>query len=142
MINLKEIIKTNKKYHYIIYNNGAKKYKATDKKKKNINLRKDDVLILIKLKTLTKNIYKKDKKSPIKLTGGPLYAEINTYKIIDGIVKKDKPKYKNKVYFSKKYLKKNLKNSNFEWLKKGIIKIAIKYINNKLNQELLAINIL
>jgi hypothetical protein len=140
MINLKEIIKINKKYHYIWYNKNVLKYKSSDTKNIPISIKKDDTLILVKLKTLTKNIYNKEKKSPIKLTGGPLYGEINTFKIIDGVVIKEKHKYKNKVYFTKKYLKEKLKNINFKWLKKDIIKMGIKYIKNKLNQELLAVN--
>ncbi len=140
MINLKEIIKLNKKYHYIWYNKTIIKYKSSDKKNIPISIKKNETLILIKLKTLTKNIYNKEKKSPIKFTGGPLYGEINTFKIVDGVVIKEKPKYKNKVYFTKKYLKEKLKNIDFKWLKKDIMKMAIKYIKNKLNQELLAIN--
>lgn len=140
MINLKEIIKLNKKYHYIWYNDKIIKYKSSDKKNIPISIKKNETLVLIKLKTLTKNIYNKEKKSPIKFTGGPLYGEINTFKIVDGVIIKEKPKYKNKVYFTKKYLKEKLKNIDFKWLKKDIMKMAIKYIKNKLNQELLAIN--
>jgi hypothetical protein len=135
MINLKEIIKNTMKYHYIKISSKNNKYIASDKKNIPIKINKTDILILVKLKTLTKSMYNMQKKSPLKIYGGPLYAEINIYRLIDGKLKKDKSKYKNKVFFPKKHLK------NINKLKKNDIKkIAYAYFNNKLNQQILAIN--
>jgi hypothetical protein len=136
MINLKEIIINVKKYHYFIYsNNEIELYKSSDKKLK-INIKNDEVLILVTLRTITKTLYEKEKTSPIKISGGPLYGDVNTYKKINGKLEKEKPKYKNKVYFPKKYLK----NFKLNKINKDIKKIAKKYIKNKINQGLLAIN--
>ena len=140
MINLKEIINKSNKYHYIKISSKGNKYIKSNNKKINIMINKTDTLILIKLKTLNKKMYEKQKKSPLKIYGGPLYAEINIYKFIDGKISKQAPKYKNKVYFPKKYLKNKLKLNDFTWMKKDIIKIAFAYYNDKLNQQLTAIN--
>jgi hypothetical protein len=142
MINLKDIISQVKKYHYFIYNNinyNINLYKS-NKDKLKINIKNNEILILVTLKTITKTLYEKEKTSPIKISGGPLYGEVNTYRKIDGKLEKDKPKYKNKVYFTKKYLKKFFIKKTFDKINKDIRKIAKKYIKNKINQGLLAIN--
>lgn len=128
------------KYHYFIYKDKIIKHIPSNKKII-VNIKKNEILILVKLKTLTKKIYELDKKSTFKTTGGPLYADINTYNIIDNVITKNKPKYKNKVYFSKKYLQKKLsEHKSFKWMHNDLKKIANAYINNKLNQSLVAIN--
>ncbi len=135
MIDLKNIIKESKKYHYIyLYNNKPLKYKAFETKQ---TITVKTVVIYIKLRTLNKDYYKKEKKSPFKTTGGPLFAEINMY--IDGV--KQKPKSKNKIYFPKIYLQSKIKNNNnFKWMQDDIIKCATAYYNDLLKQKLLAVN--
>ena len=140
MINLKEIINKCNKYHYIYIKNKGYKYKSYPKKNKNISIKDKEKLILIKLKTLSKKLYNKEKISPIKVSGGPLYAEVNVYSIFDGKIIKEKAKFKNKIYFPKKYLKKILEKDFCKIIKKDIIKISKSYINNKINQGLIAIN--
>ncbi len=141
MINLKEIINNCNKYHYIyLYDNKQIKDYKSFNKKQIINLKTNQKLVLIKLKTISKTLYKKEKKSPIKVSGGPLYAEINTYVIHNNIIIKEKPKYKNKVYFPKKYIKQILQEDTCKIITKNILKIYKYYINNKLNNGLIAIN--
>jgi hypothetical protein len=142
MINLKEIINNCHKYHYIYINKTdykPTKYKSSNEKI-NINITKGEKIVLIKLKTISKTLYKKEKKSPIKVSGGPLYAEINTYSYHNNILIKDPPKYKNKVYFPKKYIKEILEKDICKIIKKNILKICKFYINDKLNNGLIAIN--
>ena len=140
MINLKDIIKNTKKYHYIKFTNKPIKYISSDEKQ-SISLKPNEKLIFIKLKTLTKNTYNMDKKSPFKTTGGPLYLEIYQYSIKDGKVIKDKTKLKNKIFFPKKYISSKLKkHKTYKWLQKDIIKSAKIYINDMMNQGLVAIN--
>jgi hypothetical protein len=141
MINLKEIINKCNKYHYIKINPNKqiKGYKSFSEKK-TISIKNKEKLVLIKLKTLSKKMYSREKKSPIKVSGGPLYAEINIYSIFDGKIVKEKNKFKNKVYFPKKYIKKILEKDFCKIIKKDILKICNNYINDKLNQGLIAIN--
>jgi hypothetical protein len=141
MINLKEIINKCNKYHYIKINTNKqiKGYKSFSEKQ-TISIKNKEKLVLIKLKTLSKKMYIKEKKSPIKVTGGPLYADVNVYSIFDGKIVKEKKKFKNKVYFTKKYIKKILEIDFCKIIKKDILKICNNYINNKLNQGLFAIN--
>ena len=142
MINLKEIINKCNKYHYIKINNKGYKYKSFSEKQ-TISIKNNEKLVLIKLKTILKKLYNKEKKSPIKASGGPLYAEVSVYNI-NG---KEEPKFKNKVYFPKKYLQDILNKSTGDdyckYIKKDILKICNSYINiniNGLNQGLLSIN--
>jgi hypothetical protein len=141
MINLKEIINKCNKYHYIKINSNKqiKGYKSFSEKQ-TISIKNKEKLILIKLKTLSKKMYTKEKKSPIKVSGGPLYAEVIVYSIFDGNIIKEKSKMKNKVYFPKKYIKKILEKDFCKIIKKDILKIFNNYINDKLNQGLIAIN--
>ncbi len=135
IMDLNEIIKKCNKYHYLILNNDNNyKHIATNDKKITLNLKKNQKVMLIKLKTITKTLYEKEKKSPFKITGGPIYAQVNTY-INNNILVKEKSKFKNKIYFPKKYLKNMSKNIN-----KDICKIFNAFINNKINQGLMAIN--
>ncbi len=135
MIDLKNIIKESKKYHYIyLHNDKPAKHKAFDIKQQ---ISDKTVVIYIKLRTLSKKDYEKEKKSPFKTTGGPLFAEINMY--IDGV--KQKPKLKNKIYFPKKYLQSKIKkNNNFKWMINDVLKCAKAYFNDQLKQKVLAIN--
>ncbi len=144
MINLKEIINNCNKYHYIYINKLTKvyKYRSYSEKRKDISIKNKEKLVLIKLKTITKKLYKLEKTSPIKISGGPLYAEVNVYSIVDGKIIKEKTKSKNKIYFPKKYLKKILKNENIlcKIIKKNILKICKAYIEDRIKQGLIAIN--
>ena len=140
MINLKEIINKCNKYHYIININKDYKYNSFPEKQNNISIKNKEKLVLIKLKTITKKLYKLEKKSPIKISGGPLYAEVNVYSIIDGKIVKEKSKSKNKIYFPKKYLKKILDKDFCKIIKKDILKICKAYMEDKINQGLIAIN--
>jgi hypothetical protein len=135
MIDLSNIIKESKKYHYIIYNKDKPvKHVMFDKKQV---IKNKNFVIYIKLRTLSKKQYEKEKKSPFKLTGGPLFAEINIYH--EGI--KTKPKPKNKIYFPKKYLQSRIKkHKSFNWMINDIKKCAILYYNDMLNQKMIAIN--
>ncbi len=143
MINLTEIINNCNKYHYLKYSskqNKVIKYKSFPEKKNNISITNNEKLVLIKLKTLTKKMYQLEKKSPIKVSGGPLYAEVNVYSIVDGKIVKEKSKSKNKIYFPKKYLKIILEKDLCNIIKKDIIKICNRYMQNKVKQGLIAIN--
>ena len=140
MINLKEIINNCNKYHYIKYNNKPIKYKSYPKKNNNISIKNKEKLVLIKLKTLAKKLYRLEKNSPIKVSGGPLYAEVNVYSIVDGKIIKEKSKSKNKIYFPKKYLKNILNKDICQIIKKDIIKICKAYMEDRVKQGLIAIN--
>ena len=141
MINLKEIISNCNKYHYIKYvDRKIKGYKSFPDKQNNISIKNKEKLVLIKLKTLTKKLYKLEKNSPIKVSGGPLYAEVNVYSIVDGKIIKEKSKSKNKVYFPKKYLKKILEKDFCKIIKKDILKICNAYMEDRIKQGLIAIN--
>ena len=143
MINLKEIINNCNKYHYIyidINKNKPIKYNSFPEKQNNISIKNKEKLVLIKLKTITKKLYKLEKTSPIKVSGGPLYAEVNVYSIIDGKIVKEKSKSKNKIYFPKKYLKKILEKDFCKIIRKDILKIYKAYMEDKINQGLIAIN--
>jgi hypothetical protein len=139
MINLKEIINKCNKYHYININKDYK-YNSFPKKQNNISIKNKEKLVLIKLKTITKKLYKLEKKSPVKISGGPLYAEVNVYSIIDGKIVKEKSKSKNKIYFPKKYLKKILDKDFCKIIKKDILKICKSYMEDNIKQGLIAIN--
>ena len=101
---------------------------------------KDDkyIVIRVKLNPITKKQHMMEKKSPLKLLGGPLYGEVYEYDIINVNksykLKKRKPRVKNKVFFPKKYLSENNIKIN------DIKKIALAYTKNKLNNSLAAIN--
>ncbi len=145
MINLKEIINNCNKYHYINTNKQTKKYKyksSPDKKFLNdISIKNNEKLVLIKLKTLTKKLYNLEKKSPIKVSGGPLYGEVNVYSLFDGKIIKEKSKSKNKIYFPKKYLKIIIQEKDLcKIIKKNMLKICKAYMEDRIKQGLIAIN--
>ncbi len=153
-IKLSEIVSNVKVYHYLLLNskNKLKLITSTNnvrKGKKFIikklrNYGSNNIIIRIKLKRVTKRQYKLHKKSPLKLLGGPLYAQVIEYDIIKSknkfFLKRRKPKIKNVVYFPKKYLFKKTNSKSYSWLFKDIKKIALSYTNNKLNNSLLAVN--
>lgn len=142
MINLKDIIENSMKYHYVKYNRHNKIIQLFSANSSHtMQIKKDERIVLVKLKTLTKKIYEQNKKSSFKTTGGPLYANITTYVLHDNVVTKEKPLLKNNVYFHKTYLKSMLStHQTFSWMKKDIKKIATAYIMNRLNQKFIAIN--
>ena len=148
VLKLSIIISNLKKYHYFIYNLKTQSIskmlsdehtidiKKFQKKLKN----KDDkyIVIRVKLNPITKKQHMMEKKSPLKLLGGPLYGEVYEYDIINVNksykLKKRKPRVKNKIFFPKKYLSENNIQIN------DIKKIALAYTKNKLNNSLAAIN--
>ena len=72
--------KESKKYHYITFRKDKPvKHEIFDKKQV---IKTKEPVIYIKLRTLNKDYYYKEKKSPFKTTGGPLFAEINIYKML------------------------------------------------------------
>ena len=150
-IKLSELLKDVKLYYYFIYSKNNRKIrylfssnKKTDIKKK-IKFSNNKILIKVSLKRLSKKKYNLNKKSPIKTIGGPLYCQIKEYKItnINNKIrlKNIKSNVKNKVYFSKSYLIKKSKVSSKKWIKKDINKVVKAFVNNKLNNKLLAINL-
>jgi len=74
-----------------------------------------------------------------------LYCQIKEYKITNTnnkiSLKNIKSNVKNKIYFSKSYLIKKSKINNKKWIKKDINKVVKAYVNKKLNNKLLAINL-
>ncbi len=136
MINLKEIINNCNKYHVIKYTTSGLKYKSYSDKSfmKNISIKNKEKLVIIKLKTLSKKLYRLEKNSPIKISGGPLYAEVNVYSIVDGKIIKEKSKSKNKIYFPKKYLKEILNKDLCKIIKKDVLKICKSYMEDKIKQ--------
>ena len=150
-IKLSELLKDVKLYYYFIYSKDNKiiKYlfssnKKTDVKKK-IKLSNNKILIQVSLKRVSRKKYNLNKKSPIKTIGGPLYCQIKEYKITNTnnkiSLKNIKSNVKNKIYFSKSYLIKKSKINNKKWIKKDINKVVKAYVNKKLNNKLLAINL-
>lgn len=150
-IKLSELLKDVKIYYYFIYSKNNKKVKylfssnkRTDIKKK-IKFSDNKILIQVSLKRVSKKKYNLNKKSPIKTIGGPLYCQIKEYEIsnINNKIrlKNIKSNVKNKVYFSKSYLLKKSKISNKKWIKNDINKVVKAFVNKKLNNKLLAINL-
>lgn len=150
-IKLSELLKDVKLYYYFIYSKDNKiiKYlfssnKKTDVKKK-IKSSNNKILIQVSLKRVSRKKYNLNKKSPIKTIGGPLYCQIKEYKITNTnnkiSLKNIKSNVKNKIYFSKSYLIKKSKINNKKWIKKDINKVVKAYVNKKLNNKLLAINL-
>ena len=153
-IKLSEITKDVNKYHYYIFNKTNKKLKLLTSlnntkeiykklnKIKNIN---NKILVRVKLQIISKKQYNLNKKSTLKLIGGPLYGSVKEYQIqlINRkiVLKSIKSKVKNKVYFSKNYLIKKFSNNNRKWIIKDLNKIALYYVLNKLNFNLMAVNL-
>ena len=159
-IKIAEITKGINKYIFYLYNIKTKKIifltSNNDSNKNNIlnkiQLKKnynDYILVRVKLSVVSKRLYNLEKKSPFKVLGGPIYGYISEYNITYSkengkrkhlFLKKKKRKLKNKVFFPKRYLIKQLKNKNVKWIEKDLKKIALAYTRDKLNTGLLAIN--
>jgi len=147
-IKLQDIIDKVSKYHYYVYDTNKTKMVSSHHNDMNsINMNKlsdlsgikdGRIIILVKLKRIKKKEYELEKFSPLKLLGGILYGEVSTYKIDNNKAIKQSTKLKNKVYFPKKYIQKNWKDS--KWLMKDLKKIAAAYIDDKILQQLFAIN--
>ena len=153
-IKLSEITKDVNKYHYYIFNKTNKKLKLLTslnnskeiyKKLKKIKKINNKILVRVKLQIISKKQYNLNKKSTLKLIGGPLYGSVKEYQIqlINRkiVLKSIKSKVKNKVYFSKNYLIKKFSNNNRKWITKDLNKIALYYVLNKLNFNLMAVNL-
>lgn len=150
MINLK-FVKLFNKYNLYYYDN--KKlfflYSSKDLKDSNIKLKKfikkknvsKGHFIISSLNITSKKLYQSNKKSELKLIGGPIYVKVQKIKIssIKNKVKLVK-KNKNKVYFSKKYVLKKYNKKN-SWIIKDMNKIVKYFVKNKLKNNLLSVNI-
>lgn len=150
MINLK-FVKLFNKYNFYYYND--KKlfflYSSKDLKDSNNKLKKfikkkkisKGYFIISSLNITSKKLYQSNKKSELKLIGGPIYVKVQKIKItkINNKVKLVK-KNKNKVYFSKKYIYKKYDKKN-SWLIKDLNKIVKYFVKNKLKNNLLSVNI-
>lgn len=146
-----DFVKLFNKYNYFYVNEKGKIYflftnnSLLNIKKKLVNiLRKKNknkgFIIITSLNIVSKKQYLQNKKSKIKLLGGPIYLKLLKYEIIFSKKKHIlKRKDKNKVYFPKTYISKKLSPSN-KWLIKDTHKVVKKFIKNKLNKSLLSIN--
>lgn len=133
-------ISSTNKIYFLFSNNSLtnikkKLVKLLKKKKKN-----KGKIIITSLNIVSKKQYLLNKKSKIKLIGGPIYVRVKKYEIKN----KNKKMYlknedNNKVFFPKYYIHKKLSQSN-KWLVKDINKIVKKFNSNKLNNSLLGIN--
>jgi len=133
-------VSSTNKIYFLFSNNSLtnikkKLVKLLKKKKKN-----KGKIIITSLNIVSKKQYLLNKKSKIKLIGGPIYVRVKKYEIKH----KNKKMYlknedNNKVFFPKYYIHKKLSQSN-KWLVKDINKIVKKFNSNKLNNSLLGIN--
>ena len=145
-LNLKEIKNSLNKYYFFLYNPITKKIKlieSSDENKKTLKkiikkLKKNYIIIRVRISLVTKKNYLKKKKSLLKTIGGPIYGIVTEYKLDNKKIIKLPKKIKNKVYFPSNYLNKN--KNKIKNLEKDIMKIALYYSSNKLNNKLMAIN--
>lgn len=145
-LNILEIKKSLDKYYFFLYNIKTKKIKlvksgeqSTEILKKIIKkLQKDYIIVRVKIMLITKKELNNEKKSLLKTIGGPIYGLVTEYKLENKKLKKIPKKIKNKVYFPSNYLNKN--KNNIKKLEKDIMKIAMYYSKDKLNNKLMAIN--
>lgn len=135
-INISDIVKLVDKYHFFIYNKVTKKITTIDKNDIKQKMNKNTILIKIEFKAITKLQLANEKKSPLKTIGGPVYGLVSTYIMENKKLIKQPKKIKNKVYFPSRYLK----DITEKKLLKDFYKIAKKYIGDKLDNHLLAIN--
>lgn len=147
---ISDIVKSVEKYHFFMYNKNTKEFIKLHSDNSNKNglkhiikdikkMNRNNILVRVQLKIVSKKDYDKNKKSPIKVLGGPIYGYITEYKYEKNKLSKLQTKLKNKVYFTTNYLNK-MKNKNNKWLYSDIMKIGKKYTTNKLDFSLLAIN--
>ena len=145
-LKISQILENTSKYYYYIYsdkkNEIIKEYlnnlpSTFYKTVKLTNI----TIIKVTIKPIKKKEYILDKKSPIKVLGGPIYGMVSTYKYKDKKLEKLKTKIKNKVYFPKKYIIKKWIDGKIQsiFLKESK-KIALAYMNGKINQQLFYIN--
>lgn len=148
-MNIKDIIKENGNYIYIITStnktillsssnskNEAKEF-ALKKLQPNIKNLIGKKIYLITLKNISKKDLKNQEENTIKLLGGPLMIEIEKVLIVnENKLKNEGGVGNNKIYFSEKYLKE--KSVSHEIIKK----ITSDYHNEKLKNGPLDVNII
>lgn len=130
MVKISEIIKQSGKYHFV-YMNGKKpvylsgsnssseaKQMALDKLDKHLDKLENSRIYRVVLKKISSAELKKDAKKQIPLMGGPICGIVETYRIRGRKINTNKREDDVNVYFTVKYLKKNLE----------IKRIDIKYI--------------
>lgn len=133
----------NKKSILLSSSNSKTELRATALKKIGDRIEKYDgnYLYRVKLMKVTKKEISTDSKSKIKVIGGPLVAIIEKILITvnkDGTKLKSVDGKNNKIYFSKKYLK---KHNNIIPIK-TINKMIWDWEHEKFNQGLFAINVI
>jgi hypothetical protein len=134
------------KYYFFLYNTKTKKIKlieSSDETKKTLKkiikrLKKEYIIVRVKISIISKKDVEREKKSILKTIGGPIYGLVTQYRLEDKKLTKLTNKIKNKVYFPSNYLNKNKDNNNK--LEKDIMKIALYYSSDRLNNKLMAIN--
>lgn len=134
------------KYYFFLYNPKTKKIKlieSSDETKKTLKkiikrLKKEYIIVRVKISIISKKDVEREKKSILKTIGGPIYGLVTQYRLEDKKLTKLTNKIKNKVYFPSNYLNKNKDNNNK--LEKDIMKIALYYSSDRLNNKLMAIN--
>ncbi len=145
-LNLKEIKNLLNKYYFFLYNpikKQIKVIKSSNENKKTLKkiikkLKKNNIIIRVKISLISNKELNREKKSLLKTIGGPIYGTITEYKLENKKLIKIPKKIKNKVYFPSNYLYKN--KNNIKKLEKDIMKMALYYTTNKLNNKLMAIN--
>lgn len=136
-------ISKNNKIHFLYSSNSLinskKRILKTLKQKK----KKSGKIVITSLNLVSKKKYMLNKKSKIKIIGGPVYIRIQEYNIKLTKMKKIylKKGNSNKVYFPKKYIIKKY-NSKNKWIIRDTNKVVKKFINNKLKTSLIAINLI
>lgn len=144
-LNVNEIKKKINKYYFFLYNKNTNNIKLlatsdnSDIIKKIIKkTNKNNIIVRVKIMSITKKQLENEKNSSLKTIGGPLYGLINEYTLENNKIKQLPKKIKNKVYFPSRYLY-EIKDNNKQ-INKDIMKMGLKYTTNKLNNKLLAIN--
>ena len=136
-------VSKNNKIYFLYSSNSlinSKKRLLKTLKQKN---KKSGRIIITSLNIVSKKMYLLNKKSKIKIIGGPIYIKIQEYNL--KLTKSKKVYFKkgksNKVYFPKKYISKKY-NSKNKWIIRDTNKVVKKYVNNKLKTSLVAINVI
>lgn len=139
----KKLINSLHKYYFIVLDKifkadsdstGKENLKKKLKNKKNISI------IRLNFKKVSKKQIEMNNKSKLKLIGGNYFIEIKEFLYMDGKIKTIKPKPKNIVYISDKYFGTKTVSEFKKGMKKDLVKVSKKYLNNKFNNSLLAIN--
>ena len=136
-------VSRNNKIYFLYSSNSlinSKKRLLKTLKQKN---KKSGRIIITSLNIVSKKTYLLNKKSKVKIIGGPIYIKIQEYNL--KLTKSKKVYLKkgksNKVYFPKKYITKKY-NSKNKWIIRDTNKVVKKYVNNKLKTSLIAINVI